>query len=395
MELALFSKGIEKLETECLILGYFEDEKLEVTDVLANTINALSKRIKAGRARRTHTLRLSYDVSRRLTSGAEEALDVTRGKLCPVCLRKAWCLERESCFTPIDHGDDESCGLRVEGHRSASAQVYFHPDTSTQETQLDLHLLPDATEVEEACQQWYTDISRDNPRISSARIWDEVINPKRSEVAQQLSTSKQNSCKRQLRDIYSARLSASLGSAAFDQLIDSFLQGGIYPLADALMNQEKIQAQQEISKRFPNRSIRDIALAIDDAGQAAAKRIATEESRDQLIKQKGLNNQLEAGFVRIDLGKHEEAIDLKGKCFWVPASVRHEVRKDAATGQTRYSFFVYGGVNIQPRINVVQGGNGPLGGNAVGGGAFNRNIDKQKFQDHHIASELNKHTKTL
>ncbi|MFA4887870.1 MAG: leucyl aminopeptidase [Candidatus Nanoarchaeia archaeon] len=46
MELALFSKDIEKLETECLILGYFEDEKLEVTDALANVINSLSKRIK-------------------------------------------------------------------------------------------------------------------------------------------------------------------------------------------------------------------------------------------------------------------------------------------------------------------------------------------------------------
>ena len=64
---------------------------------------------------------------------------------------------------------------------------------------------------------------------------------------------------------------------------------------------------------------------------------------------------------------------MEGKCFWVPASVRHEVRKDPETGQSRYSFFVYGGVNIQPRINVVQGGNAPLNGNAVGGGALANN----------------------
>ena len=245
-----------------------------------------------------------------------------------------------------------------------------------------------STEVEEACQRWHDDISMFERHLSSRRIWDEVINPKRSEVAQQLSTSKLNSCKSQLRDIFSARLSASLGSAAFDQLIDSFLQGDIYPLADALMNQEKIQAQQTISKQFPNRSITDIALAIDDAGQAAAKRIATEESKDQLIEQKGLNNQLEAGFVRIDLGKHEEPINLEGKCFWVPASVRHEVRKDAATGQTRYSFFVYGGVNIQPRINVVQGGNGPLAGNRVGVAQIVQNkIQGDLFRDQ-LAQQL-------
>ena len=31
---------------------------------------------------------------------------------------------------------------------------------------------------------------------------------------------------------------------------------------------------------------------------------------------------------------------------------------------------MYGGVSIQPRINVVQGGGGPLGGSPVGGGAI-------------------------
>jgi len=62
---------------------------------------------------------------------------------------------------------------------------------------------------------------------------------------------------------------------------------------------------------------------------------------------------------------------LKGQCFWVPASVRHEVRQDEKTGLSRYSFFVYGGVNVQPRVNVINGVNGALKGNAVGGGSFN------------------------
>ena len=62
---------------------------------------------------------------------------------------------------------------------------------------------------------------------------------------------------------------------------------------------------------------------------------------------------------------------LTGRCFWVPSSIRHEV-SPARSGH-RHSFFVYGGINIQLRINVVQIGNAPLDGNSVGGGSFNRN----------------------
>lgn len=41
-----------------------------------------------------------------------------------------------------------------------------------------------------------------------------------------------------------------------------------------------------------------------------------------------------------------------------------------------YSFFVYGGINVQPRINVIPGRSGPLRGNPVGGSAFN-NVNAQ------------------
>lgn len=76
----------------------------------------------------------------------------------------------------------------------------------------------------------------------------------------------------------------------------------------------------------------------------------------------------------------------------MPASVRHEVRKDETTGLARFSFFVLGGVNVQPRVNIVRGGNGPLSGNSVGGGSFNRKEVIKGFQDHHIVSPTNPHT---
>jgi hypothetical protein len=86
---------------------------------------------------------------------------------------------------------------------------------------------------------------------------------------------------------------------------------------------------------------------------------------------------LAAGFDHIHLGEEEEQeTDLTNECLWVPASVRHEVRKDNVTGQSRYSFFVYGGVNIQPRINVVQRNSNDLGGNRVGSVALN-NVNAQ------------------
>jgi hypothetical protein len=97
--------------------------------------------------------------------------------------------------------------------------------------------------------------------------------------------------------------------------------------------------------------------------------------------------------VQINLGKHAEPVDSEDQCFWVPSTTRHEVRKDDTTGLTRYSFFVYGGVNLQPRINVVQRGNAALRGNPVGRGSFNRSQITKGFQDHHIASHSNKYTK--
>jgi len=58
-------------------------------------------------------------------------------------------------------------------------------------------------------------------------------------------------------------------------------------------------------------------------------------------------------------------------------------------GTNRHSFFVYGGVSINPNITLGQGGGGPLGGNPVNSGTFNRANITQGFQNHHIISPTN------
>ncbi len=70
---------------------------------------------------------------------------------------------------------------------------------------------------------------------------------------------------------------------------------------------------------------------------------------------------VETGFVRAGFTTHAEPIDHTSRCFWVPASIRHEVQNGASPGSSRHSFFVYGGVNINPRLNVLYQKVGPNG----------------------------------
>lgn len=246
-----------------------------------------------------------------------------------------------------------------------------------------------STEVNEACERQCDYVYRNSKGYSRAEI-KELVEKERGNITGQLSKSKQDSVRSQMVELFSSSL-LPLGAQTYNRLIDAFMNEDCTPLADALLNQERAQAQQEIKKQFLSMSLNDIGLALDDSSHAI--RIAREESHRQLNEQKIVKDKLEAGFVQINLGKEDEPIDLEGKCLWVPASVRHEVKKDDTSGLTRYSFFVYGGVNVQPRINMVTGRNAPLSGNRVGGGSFNRNNITKGFQDHHIASNKNQFTK--
>ncbi|MDA0698117.1 MAG: J domain-containing protein, partial [Proteobacteria bacterium] len=141
-------------------------------------------------------------------------------------------------------------------------------------------------------------------------------------------------------------------------------------LVDALrMHNLKATAKSIHNTDFSEFHIELIIAALDN-NDAVMQRIAVAKSRALLKNYRLEKETLEAGFLGIKLGAQDKEVDLKGQCFWVPASVRHEVRKDEKTGLSRYSFFTYGGVNVQPKINVINGVNGALKGNAVGGGGF-------------------------
>ena len=161
--------------------------------------------------------------------------------------------------------------------------------------------------------------------------------------------------------------------AGYNNLIDPFLDGNSTPIINALISEEKMEAKRTLCKRYITSNPYDIELALSEEGEAAAHRVALAESRRHFLPIKEEKKLLENAFVDIKLGKHKEPVALNGHCFWVPASVRHEVKKDETSGLTRYSFFVYGGVNVQPRINQINGVNGALRGNAVGGGFSNVN----------------------
>jgi len=162
------------------------------------------------------------------------------------------------------------------------------------------------------------------------------------------------------------------------------------PLAEALRICSLKETAEDIRGRFRESSLQDIELALENNGDAAMQRIAVAKSRSYLQEDRLVKAKLEAGFVGIKLGTQDKKVDLKGQCFWVPASVRHEVRQDEKTGLSRYSFFVYGGVNVQPKINVINGVNGALKGNVVGGGSFNRTEIIKGYQSHHIINQASK-----
>jgi hypothetical protein len=144
---------------------------------------------------------------------------------------------------------------------------------------------------------------------------------------------------------------------------------------------------------FSQSSLKDIAAAIDDSGEEAALIIGNNASTNHLRKIYEKKKTIDSGFTTIHLGKEDKPVDLNGQCFLVPASVHHQESRVNSRGLSQHSFFVYGGVSIQSRINLNREASGPLGGSRVGGGAFNRADITKGFQRHHIISWTNSATK--
>jgi len=247
-------------------------------------------------------------------------------------------------------------------------------------------------EVNNICREFYNDVARQNPGVPSHRIWSEVVDPQRSDIAKKLSDSKYQSCRQQMYDIFKDMLYATLGAYRYGQCIDNFMRGNIDALVAALVNAEQDKVVSDLRSQFSQIPSAELKIAIDDHGSAKAHTIADRVAKAQLTEVKRTKDKIEQGFVNVHLNTNAAEPDTQGECFWVPASVRHEVDQDSPS-HSRYSFFVYGGVNVQPRVNMTHGGGGSLGGNSVGGGSFNRQNITRGFQDHHIVSHSNRFTK--
>lgn len=212
-------------------------------------------------------------------------------------------------------------------------------------------------EVNRACDDWYVQLKSANSWATETRIRDEIINPKRSEMAADMSKHKRDSIRQQLYDLFSGLLKSELGEYPYGRLIDGFLDGDISSLASKLAFTKKQKAVDSISSQFSVTASPEISNAIESSGQNRRSAIAEKEARYQIEKQKQAKHRKEQGFLDIQLGivTPPEKRDLEDECVWVPASVNH--RMDFySSGTARNSFFVYGGVSVQPKLNVQQGG---------------------------------------
>lgn len=239
-----------------------------------------------------------------------------------------------------------------------------------------------STEVTEACERWSKQIAKDNPSATHKEIWA-CINSQKESVAKQLTDNAQESCRIGLQQLLSNPTPTGL-----DFIITSFIQGKLIPLKNELLKREQKEIETQLLKQFSYSKGCDLMSALEGSDDAVFV-IAEQEIRRFFDEEKKSCELIEIGYNNIGLGKQKEPVDLEGKCFWVPASVCHQ----PSVGTSRHSFFVYGGVNINPRVNVVPGGNGPLRGNQVGSGAFNRTQITKGFQSHHIVSPTNSATK--
>jgi hypothetical protein len=207
-------------------------------------------------------------------------------------------------------------------------------------------------------------VKANNYRFSQYEV-ERQLDKEKTKIANTLSTQKKAMVRDQLRTFLPS-----------ESIIDAFMSGNIEPAVEAKVN-------EQMKKQFPDIPVRDLASAINK-NSTVIQSIAIRESHKVLNKQSQSYNLLEQSFDQIHLGKNKEPVDLEGKCLWVPASVRHEVKKDDLTGLARYSFFVYGGVNIQPRTNIVAD-RGPLSGRAVGSRAFkdipSRSLDNRATRE--------------
>lgn len=195
----------------------------------------------------------------------------------------------------------------------------------------------------------------------------------RQEIANRFTNEKQASVRIQLVKLFGSNI-----------IVDAFIRGNIEPALEYCIF-------DNLKTQFPDSTESDIKSAIKK-NQIAMANIAKNQFHKIITEKLSALKKLKSSFERIHFGEHKETIDLEHTCLWVPASIRHEVTFQEDSRLTRHSFFVYGGVNVQPRLNISQS-NGAISGNPVNNNAFNRKNVTNGFQDHHIASDKNRFTK--
>ncbi|WP_428412143.1 AHH domain-containing protein, partial [Legionella sp.] len=186
-------------------------------------------------------------------------------------------------------------------------------------------------------------------------------------------------------------------SSTIEPLVKQFAAGDSRPLAKKLCEKQKKETVEsvirQLQKNIPGPSRQDFYHALVEnqatGDKTIARRVFAEQTRATLFGCERLHRSYQS------LAFAEQAVpeeDNEGACYWVPASIKHE-EKVSTDGLSRYSFFVYGGVNLQSRINTVPGGNGPIGGKLIGADGFKRTPTIPGLQRHHIASHTNPSTR--
>lgn len=182
-----------------------------------------------------------------------------------------------------------------------------------------------------------------------------------------------------------SELTVAVSSSEIEPLVKQFAAGDSRPLAKKLCETQKKEAVESVIGQLcintPGPSRQDFYHALVEnqatGDKTIARRVFTEQTRATLFGCERLHR----SYQKLAFAEQEKSeADNEGGCYWVPASIKHE-EKVSTDSLSRYSFFIYGGVNLQARINVNQ--------RAV---SFNRQAVIRGFQDHHIISDKNKFT---
>lgn len=181
----------------------------------------------------------------------------------------------------------------------------------------------DSPEVERHCKEIYQENERQITRQqglaswfrNSERIWQEILAQKQ-DIVNKVNAARTKQFREQLHQQFSKKLRQTT-QVDLNYFIDEIMQENVIPLAEALTKQDIIEIKVKLQK-----SIAEC---------------------DKILQ----------GFSAIGLGelsRKEDDISLEQECLWVPASVRHHVAGNN-------SQFVYGGVRIVPRVNVIASSN--------------------------------------